>query len=187
MSLALARRYARALADVIFAEKLPPARQRRRVMRVKQEVAEFGALLRTHGALGSILANPAVVLEQKLGLLDTLCRRLKLSATARNFFAVLIEHRRLALLNRILPSLDAEIYRRLGTVPIQVTSAMELSTKQKKDLEARLRRLTGGEVELHFRQKPEILSGGVVRLGSTIYDGSLRAQLHRLQRQLASE
>lgn len=187
MSLVLARRYARALADVIFAEKLPPARQRRRVVQVRQEIAEFAMLLRTHATLGSVLANPAVALGEKLALLNILCRRLKLSPTARNFFAVLIENRRLALLQRILQSLDAEIYRRLGMVPVHVTTAVELNAKQKRELEARLRRLTGSEVELHFHQKPEILSGGVARLGSSIYDGSLRAQLRRLQRQLASE
>jgi len=183
MSLVLARRYARALAEVIFAEKP----QRARVVQVKQEIAEFATLLRAHATLGSVLANPAVALAQKLALLDALCRRLKLSPSVRNFFAVLIEHRRLALLERIVQSFEAEIYRRLGTVPVQVTTAVRLNPRQKQELEARLRRLTATEVELHFYLKPDILSGGVARLGSTIYDGSLRAQLHRLQRRLVSE
>ncbi|MFQ5927944.1 MAG: ATP synthase F1 subunit delta [Terriglobia bacterium] len=187
MSLALARRYARALADVLFEEKLPPAGQRRQVRVLKEQLAQFAALLRDHAALRSVLASPAVPREEKFAVLGLLAQRLKLSLPGRNFLALLIEKRRLDLLGLILESFDTEIYRRLGIVPVEVTTAVVLAPKERKELEVKLRALTRAEVELRFGENPEILSGGVVRLGSTVYDGSLRVQLRRLQARLASE
>lgn len=187
MSLALARRYARALADVLFREKLPPAQQQPRVLALKEQLAEFRALVGEHSALRNALASPAVAWEQKLAVLDLLSKRLSFAPTTRNFLALVVEKRRLDLLPLILGTFDTEIYRRLGIVPVEVTTAVALTPKQKQDLEAKLRALTGSEVELRFAENPAILSGGLVRLGSTIYDGSLRVQLRRLQTRLASE
>lgn len=187
MSLALARRYARALADVLLEEKLPVARQRARLAELKQQVTDFAALLGAHAAFRNILATPAVAYEKKLAVLDELARRLKFSPIARNFLALLIAKRRLDLLALILESFDTEIYRRLGIAPVEVTTAAGLAPAQRTELEARLRALTGSEVELRFRENGEILSGGIVRLGTTVYDGSLRAQLGRLQARLANE
>jgi F-type H+-transporting ATPase subunit delta len=187
MSLAVARRYARALAEVAFEQKAPPAELRRRVMALKEQVAALAGLLREHAALRNALVNPAVAREEKQAVLKRLAERLRLSRPAHNFFALLVDNRRLDLLPVILAALDAEFYQRLGIVPVEVTTAAALTAGQKKELESRLRALTSSEVEVRFAESPEILGGGIVRLGSTIYDGSLRAQLRRLQAQLASE
>jgi F-type H+-transporting ATPase subunit delta len=183
----VARRYARALADILFAAGLPPARQRTEVQNTKQQLTDFAALLRQHAPLRNVLASPAVAREQKLTLIDRLRPLLGLSRLTRNFLAVLLEHRRLDLLEQVLAEFDTEVYARLGIVPVEVTTAFRLNDKQKKSLEARLAALTGSQVEMRFRQSPEILAGLVARLGSTIYDASLRAQLRRLQRQLTTE
>lgn len=187
MSLSIARRYARALADIIFAAKLPAARQRTQVQQVKQQLTDFASLLRQHAPLRNVLTSPAVGKDEKLALLDRLRKLLGLSELARNFLAVLLDHRRLDLLDQVLGAFDREVYARLAIVPVEVTTAFALNAKQKKLLEERLAALAGTQVELRYRQSPEILGGVVARLGSTIYDGSLRAQLRRLQRQLTAE
>lgn len=187
MSLALARRYARALADVLLEEKRPAVRQQKVLAELKGQVAQFAALLQQHRALRNLLATPGVSREEKLALLDALAQRLQWLAVARNFFALVVEKRRLDLLPLILESFDIEIYRRLGIVPVDVITAVGLSAKQRKELEAKLRALTGSEVELRFAENADILAGGIVRLGTTIFDGSLRVQLRRLQARLASE
>lgn len=187
MSLALARRYARALADVLLEQKLPAVRQQQALTELKEQVAQFAALLQQHRVLRNLLATPAVAREEKLALLDALAQRLQWPAVARNFFALLVEKRRLDLLPLILESFDAEVYRRLGIVPVQVITAVGLTIKQKKELETKLRTLTGSEVELRFAENADILAGGIVRLGTTVFDGSLRAHLRRLQARLASE
>lgn len=187
MSLALARRYARALADVLFEEKVPPAKQRTQVRELKKQVAQFASLLGDHPALRNVLASPAVAREGKLAVLDQLAKRLKIPPTGRNFLALLIEKRRLDLLDLILTSFDTEIYRRLGIVSIEVTTAVALAPKEKQELAAKLRQRMDSEVELRFGEDPDILSGGIIRLGSTVYDGSLRVQLRQLQARMTRE
>ncbi len=187
VSLSIARRYARALAEIIFAAKLPPPKKRTEVEQVKQQLTDFAALLRQHDALRNILASPAVSKEEKHALLNRLRKMLKQSELTRNFLTVLLDHRRLDLLDPVLTAFDQEVYARLGIVPIEVTTAFVLTAKQKSALMERLAALTGSEVELRYRESPEILAGVVARLGSTIYDGSLRAQLRRLQQRLTTE
>lgn len=187
MSRAVARRYARALADIVFAIELPPKRRRPEVEKSRRQLAEFNALLRDHPALHNILASPAVKREEKLAVLDKLRAKLRLSELTRNFLAVLLDNRRLDLIGQIVELFDTEVYARLGIVPVEVTSAVDLGKKEKQSLEKRLAALTGSEVEMRFRQDPDILAGLVARLGSIIYDASVRAQLRRLQRQLATE
>ncbi len=187
MSYALARRYARALADIVFAAKVPAERLRDELQKVKQNLTDIAALLRQNLNLSNVLANPAVPREQKLKLLDRLRDLLGLERITRNFLAVLLEHRRLDQLDSVLAAFDQDVYARLGVVPVEVTTAVALNPAQKKSLEERLAALAGAQVEMRFREDAGILAGGVARLGSTIYDGSLRAQLRRLQQQLTAE
>ncbi|HXE76480.1 MAG TPA: ATP synthase F1 subunit delta [Candidatus Xenobia bacterium] len=187
MSYALARRYARALADIIFAEKVPAAQLSGELQRVKQNLSDFAATLRESPALYNVLSNPSVSREQKLKLLDRLRDLLGLARITRNFLAVLLEHRRLDQLDPVVAAFDEEVYARLGIVPVEVTTAVPLSATQKNSLEERLAALAGARVETRFHEDAAILAGGVARLGSTIYDGSLRAQLRRLQQQLTTE
>lgn len=183
----LARRYARALADILLTAERSDHRRRAEGQKARQQLAAFAALLRQHTALVTVLSSPAVHREQKLALLDRLRSLLGLSETTRNFLAVLLDHRRLDLLEQVVAAFDGEVYARLGIVPVEITTAAPLNDRQKKVLENSLAALTGTKVEMRFRHSPEILSGVVARLGSTIYDGSLRAQLHRLQQQLTAE
>ena len=187
MTRSVARRYARALADILFAAGMALARQRTEVQNAKQQLTDFSGVLHQHAPLRNVLTSPAVSREHKLALLDRLRPLLGLSELTRNFLAVMLEHRRLDLLEQVLGEFDTEVYARLGIVPVEVTTAFSLNAKQKKLLEERLAALTGSQVEMRFRQSPEILAGLVARLGSTIYDASLRAQLRRLQRQLTAE
>lgn len=187
MSLALARRYARALADIIFAAQPRPA-GRAEVQQIKQQLTDFSALLRLHAALRNVLASPAVSREEKRALLERLRKLLGWSELTRNFLGVLLDHRRLDLLEAVLGAFDREVYARLGIIPVDITTAFTLNAQQKKLLEERLAPLCGGaQVELRYREDAEILAGGVARMGSTIYDGSLRAHLRRLQQQLTTE
>jgi F-type H+-transporting ATPase subunit delta len=187
MNLALARRYARALAEILFAARLPAEKQRAEVKAAKQQLTDFAALLAQHAALRNILISPAVPREKKLALLDRLRGPLGLSGITRNFLAVLLDHRRLDQLDGVLAAFDREVYARLGIAPVEVTSAVALTAEQKKALEARLREVAGGSVELRYREDAGVLAGLIARLGSTIYDASLRGQLRRLQQQLTTQ
>ena len=184
INLTLARRYARALADILFAARLSPAQQKTEVEKAKRDLVAFAALLREQVPLRNTLASPAVSREKKLAVLDRLKGLLGLSPTTRNFLAVLLDNRRLPIFDDVLAAFDREVYARLGILPAEITIAVALNPKQKKQAEDRLAALTGSQVEVRFDENAEILAGAVARLGSTIYDGSLRGQLRRMQQQL---
>lgn len=184
MSRAVARRYARALADLLYQARLSPAERRGEVQAVKQQLTEFASLVAEHSQLRNVLTNPALGQEEKRALLDRLGERLGWSRLTRNFLGVMVENRRLDLLGPVREAFDREVYGRLGIVPVEVQTAAELSPGERQGLAERLAALTGSEVELRVAADPGILAGAVARIGSVVYDGSLRAQLRRLQQEL---
>ena len=61
-----------------------------------------------------------------------------------------------------------------------------LSAEEKRDLEGRVERMTGKKVRAHYVSKPDLLGGVMVRVGSTIYDGSVRGQLEKMRQELST-
>ena len=175
---AVASRYARAFADVALSLRLD----------AEAALAELNSLvemLQASPDLRKVWENPAIAGEQKLRLLDALAARAALSVPVRNFVAVIIDHRRVAQLAEIARHLRAEFNRRMGMIEAAITSARPLADAQRSQLEAHIAATTGGNVRAHYSTDPQLLGGAVVRIGSTIYDGSVRGQLHRMREKLA--
>ena len=105
----------------------------------------------------------------------------------RNFLLVVVDHQRAHFLPEIVAAFQQVIRERQGITEAQVSSAVELNAPQKAELESTLGRLTGKRVEAKFSLEPELLGGAVVRVGDTVYDGSLRSRLNELRARLASE
>lgn len=109
------------------------------------------------------------------------------SKILRNFLFVLADHDRMPLLPEIVKAFHELILVQQGIVEAQVTSPVELTPAQKKVLDAALEQLTGKKIEARYELDTALMGGAVVRIGSTIYDGSVRAQLARLRARLAAE
>jgi F-type H+-transporting ATPase subunit delta len=90
-------------------------------------------------------------------------------------------------LPEIVREVESELDTRQGFAEAEVTSARELSAIEKGTLEDKIATMTGKKVRAHYAIDPRILGGAIVRLGSTIYDGSIKGQLHRMKEQLAAE
>lgn len=172
--------YARAFADVVVDARLDANRAIGGLRRVSRLLAESDELRR-------VWENPAVPVEQKRSLLDAIVRREGIEKPVRNLIAVLIDHRRVPLLEQIAQQLEKELDARLGFAEAEVTSARELGDAEKRALEAQIERVTGRKVRARFGLNAELLGGAVVRVGSTIYDGSVRGQLERIREQIAGE
>jgi F-type H+-transporting ATPase subunit delta len=145
------------------------------------------ALLREAPQLGTLLSSPAVARAGKRAVAEALVKRLGASRTLRNFLCVVLDHRRSRLLPEIQEALDRQLDERLGVTRVEVTSARELAKGDQAKLQAVLTRLTGRRVETEYRLDPELIAGTVVRIGSTIYDGSVRTRIEKLRHQLASQ
>ena len=173
----IADRYADALADIALAQHSAPE--------VREQLAAFLDLLRESPELGILLENPAVPRPSKRAVVQTLVERLGAGHIARNFLLVVLDRRRMALLPEIQQSFDAKLDERQGITRADVSTARELGDAERETLRGALERLTGKRVEPLYRVDPALIAGAVVRIGSTIYDGSVRAQLERLRAQLA--
>ena len=173
-------RYARAFADIVFDLKLAPAS-------VLEQLYGMVSVVQSNQVLQRIWENPSVPAVQKRALLDAIVARENVSKQARNFLAVLIDHRRIEQLPEIVREVESELDTRQGFAEADVTSARELSAIEKGALEGKIATMTGKKVRAHYAIDPRILGGAIVRLGSTIYDGSIKGQLHRMKEQLATE
>ena len=173
------RQYATALADVAMAQRAADA--------VTQQLVGFGALYAESPELRNFLSSPAVTREAKHRVIEKLLARVGGSEIVRNFLFVVIDHQRTHLLPEIIAAVREEIKKREGITEAQVSSAVELSKAQKAEMEFTLERLTGKRVEAKFSLEPSLLGGAVVRLGDTVYDGSVRSRLNNLRARLASE
>lgn len=172
-------RYARALADVVISQGSAEA--------VKSELFAFAQAVDESADLRNFLANPAVARPQKQAVIEKLMARMGGSKTLRNFLLVLVDNRRAALLREISEAFEAELCARLGVAKAEVTSAHDLNDEERTELVRTLERMTGKRVEASFSLDPELIAGAQVRIGSTVYDGSVREQLNRMRSRLAAE
>ncbi|HZR57964.1 MAG TPA: ATP synthase F1 subunit delta [Terriglobales bacterium] len=171
--------YARAFADVIFDSRLDPAK-------TLEESQSIAGLVAQNKELREVWESPAISPIQKRRVLDAIVSRETISRPVRNFIAVLIDHGRMHFLSAIVNELELELDRRLGFTEAEITSARELNDGERRTLEGQVESLTGKKVRARYSRDGSLLGGAVVKLGSTIYDGSVKGQLERIREQLTN-
>jgi len=119
-------------------------------------------------------------------LLDAIVHREGIEPHVRNLMAVLIDHRRVQFLARITEQLEKELDARLGFAEAHITSARELADSEKRALEAQIEKVTGKKIRARFGLDASLLGGAVVRIGSTIYDGSVKGQLEKIREAISA-
>jgi F-type H+-transporting ATPase subunit delta len=174
---AVTARYARAFADVVFEQKLDAQKSVSEVRIIEAALAESPSLRHTWD-------NPAVNSAAKFKVLDAIIGVIGGSRITRNFIALLIERRRIAHLKEVREQFEAEVNERLGIADAAVTSVRTLADDEKRALEAQVAKITGKKIRASYATDKAVLGGSVVKVGSTVYDGSVRGQLDRLKQQL---
>ena len=177
---AMNSRYARALADVAVEQKLD----------ADTLVAELHALaqaLALSAELRVVLETPSVPSSQKLKVLDAIVAKVGASPVARNFLAVLVQNRRIAALGEIVRLFEVEMNERRGFSEAEVSSWRELGEDEKRSLASSLEAVLGKKVRARYRKDESLLGGARIRVGSTIWDGSVRGRLRKLKEQLSTE
>jgi F-type H+-transporting ATPase subunit delta len=172
-------RYARALADAIFDQKAD-------ALKTAAALQEIEALVDASQELRVVWDNPSVSADQKRAVLDAIAARTKLPKLLRNFMAVLIDHRRVPQLKEIVREFEAEINDRLGLADAEITTARELKPAERKQLEQKVAVVVGKTIRARYTTDAAVLGGAVIRVGSTIYDGSVKGQLQKLREALSS-
>jgi F-type H+-transporting ATPase subunit delta len=175
----VASTYARAFADVVFSAHLDATR-------AIGGLRQMAALFTQSVELRRVWENPAVPADQKRKLLDAIAKQEKIEKPVRNLIAVLIDQRRLPFLSRIVEQVEKELNARLGFAEAQISSARELGDAEKRSLEGQIEKATGKKVRASYGLDPSLLGGAVVRIGSTIYDGSVKGQLEKIKEAISS-
>jgi F-type H+-transporting ATPase subunit delta len=179
---AVGSRYARALVDAVMApgSELKPADALAQLRSMEQ-------LLSESADLRAALLTPAILTSRKRAVIGKLAESLGCARIIRNFFFVLLDHKRIAQLSEIREAFDLLIDQQLGFVRAEVRSAEPLDDRQTAALQAELTRVSGKQIRPHFTVDPALLGGVLARVGSTLYDGSIRGQLEGMRRQFTKE
>jgi F-type H+-transporting ATPase subunit delta len=176
---AFAARYARAFADVVMASQLNPGE-------VEQQLGDFAATFEGSKDLRELLLNPSIPVRKRVSILDAVNARVGCGPKVRNFLAVLISHERLTALSEIVEEYRLEMNRRSLISDAEVVTARPLAEPERTRLQGQVAELAGTRVNATFREDKSLIGGAIVRIGSTIYDGSVRGRLERLKERLIS-
>jgi F-type H+-transporting ATPase subunit delta len=171
--------YATALADI--------ALQQGAADPVWRQLSDFVGTYGESAELRNILANPSVERETKHKVIEALAARMGASRIVRNFLFVVTDNQRTHLLPEMLQTFEAVIRQRQGMAEAEVTSAAELTATQKASLLQTLERLTGKKIQAKYSLDAALLGGARVRIGDTIYDGSVKNQLNQMRARLSTE
>lgn len=172
----IARRYSTALADVVLKSSETEI--------VKSELAGWGDLFASNADLQTVFTNPAINHNSKEKVLDGLIAKTKPSKTTANFLKVLLQNGRLADLSKINARFESVLEERSGIVSAQITSSRELPESGRAEFEKNLQKITGKKVNITYAIDKDIIGGVVTRIGSTVYDGSVKTKLDNLKEQL---
>jgi len=174
-----APRYANAFAQVAKSKGLD-------LLAARQQMKDFDELFAGSYDLREVLMDPSIPSEQKLAVLDGIAERLGMMREVRNFFAIVMDHQRLGELNILLAAYDQVADRGLGITEAEVSTVHELSGDDRAELESHVAKLAGTRVRVAYKLDATLLGGAIVKIGSTVYDGSVRTQLEQMKQALVN-
>ena len=180
MAAAFAARYARAFADVVASAHLDATA-------LDRQFNDFLGTWDGSAELRELFINPAVPSLQKVAILDKLNSKMGLQRELRNLLAVLINNDRIGLVHEVASAWRAEMQERMGIRPAEIVTARELNSQEQAELVAGVGKLAGARIEPTFKLDKSIIGGTVVRIGSTVWDGSVRGRLERLKQALIAD
>ena len=173
-----AARYARALLDVSRVEGDPQAAER--------DLAAFVGFVESNATLSRVLTSPAVPAPRKAALVSELLRRVDLARPVARLLVMLAQRDRLVLLPDLLAEYRRRLMDHLQVVRAEVTSAVALPPGQVEALRRALAARTGRSVSLTAAVDPALIGGVVTRVGSVVFDGSVRRHLERIRETLTA-
>jgi len=176
---AFVARYAGAFADVVTDAKLDTAA-------LDRQFSDFLATWNGSSELQAFFINPAIPAAQKIEILDKLNAKLGLQKQLRNLLAVLISNNRIGHVAEVAAAYRRILQERMGIRPAEIITARELTSDERAELVAEVAKLAGAKIDASFKLDQTILGGTVVRIGSTVYDGSVRGRLDRLKEALTA-
>lgn len=179
MASALVGKYARALLEVAAGQN--------REEETGTELSEFLNMLQQCAELEDALANPAVPIESRRGILRRLSEKAPFSPIVRNFLLLLLQRNRIDRFEEFLSAYRDLLDERQGVIQVRVATARPLRLRDESRLAEIVSHLTGKNPRLDYQIDDSLIGGMTMQIGSTVFDGSVRSQLLELGRHIAGK
>ena len=166
-------RYAQALFDLAIESDALAA--------VEGDLDSLAVMQRQSAELRSLLTSPAFSTDSKGRALDAIADRARFTKTMHKFLGLLCANRRLAALTEVTAAFKRLSADRRGIVSAEVVTAIAMTKSQSEMLARTLRAALGRDPEIQTRVDPAILGGVKVKVGSRLYDSSLKSKLDSLK------
>jgi F-type H+-transporting ATPase subunit delta len=170
---AIARRYAKALVQLGAEEGA--------VEKFNTELAAVNSVLEANPGLSAVFRSPAYVIEAKQEILKEIIGKLGLSATVANFLQLILDRSRLDFLPQIVESYSSFADELSGVIRPTLSSGLPLDKNQIGEIKAALEKSTGKRVVMNVQVDPLLIGGVVTMIGGTVYDGSVKTQINRIE------
>lgn len=171
----VARRYAEALAAALDDTALAGA---------AEQLSTLARMAAGSAELRAVLSNPAIPSARRTELVRSLLEGLRPSPEMVRFIEAMGRNERLPLIGEVSEVVDRLLDERRGRVQAEVTTARPLDEAHREKIREALGRLTGRTVNLAEKVDPTLIGGVVTRIGSTVYDGSLKSRLAGLKERI---
>ncbi len=178
-SSSIAKRYARAFFEIAEEEK--------QFDKYYHELIGFSEIIHGNENMKEFLANPIFDQHDKRDVVDAVLIKIGMTGVTANFLRLLADKRRIGILTDIVVCYRELMDSALKKQRVQVKTAFPLSNELSERLKKGMEGLTGKQIELTIEQDVSLLAGVVVRVGDTLYDGSIKTQLNNIRNLLGEE
>lgn len=173
---AVARRYAAGLGET--------AADNDRLEDYLQKLQDFHALMGASDDLSEALENPVIELDKKYLILDALLEKLAYPEPLIKFIKLLVENNRISLLSEIVDAFHREVNEATNQVTAEIISSVSLTDQQEDTLKSQIASLTGKKVKLDKKVDPGVIGGLRIKIGSRIYDGTIKNQILMMRKKI---
>ncbi len=175
----LANRYSQALFEI--------AKEENSYEKYYEELKKFSAVLEENESFRDFLFNPIFDRDDKKAVVGEVLDKLGIRGVVANFLKLLVDKGRINILEDILNAYQHLMDQALNKARVSVKTAYPLSDDLVAEVKKTLEGLTKKRVEMAIEEDPSLLGGIVVKIGDTVYDGSVKAQLNKIRELLGEE
>lgn len=170
----VARRYAKALVEVLPEEKLE---------KVLEEAKNLNALIDDRAI--RYFKSPVVPVEKKKSLMEQVLSKFEVPQELKKVLLLMAEKNRLGLLREFVSELESLVDYKLGIVKAEVVSASELDEETLSSITSKIEELFGKKAQVTLKLDPSLIGGFVVKVADKVIDASVRTQLENLKKNIA--
>jgi F-type H+-transporting ATPase subunit delta len=169
----ISKRYARAFFEI--------ANEGKQIEPYYNELNQFASVISQNKSLKDFLDNPIFEQANKKGVVDNLIAKMKLSSMTVSFLRLLVDKKRIDILEDIVFCYRQLMDETLKKVRVNVKTAFPLSGELRSFISENLEKILGKKVDMTVEEDSTLLGGIVIGVGDTLYDGSIKNQLNNMR------